>query len=124
MRYCPEGKQRYKLLISYDGTGCSGWQRQGHDETTIQETLEGLLSKLYDTRIVLTGSSRTDSGVHAEGQVAHFDAVPDKNRTERLFKALNRMGPRHIVVKGVWEAPPEFHAIQVSRNPFDSQKNL
>ncbi|HEX4924258.1 MAG TPA: tRNA pseudouridine(38-40) synthase TruA [Bdellovibrionales bacterium] len=111
MRICPEGKQRYKLLISYDGTDTVGWQRQGHDRTAIQETLEELLGRLYATKITLVGSSRTDAGVHADGQVAHFDAIPDPARTARLFKALNRLCPRHIAVKAIWEVPPEFHAI-------------
>jgi tRNA pseudouridine38-40 synthase len=111
MRICPEGNQRYKLLISYDGTGCAGWQRQAHDATTIQATLEGLLSQIYDSPIRIVGSSRTDSGVHAEGQVAHFDAVRDPARAGRLVKALNLMSPGHIAIKAAWETPPDFHAI-------------
>jgi tRNA pseudouridine38-40 synthase len=111
MRICPEGKQRYKLLISYDGTGCVGWQRQGHDRTSIQETLENLLSEYYAAKVTLVASGRTDAGVHAQGQVAHFDAVPDPKRTERLVHALNRMCPEHIAIKGGWEVPPHFHAI-------------
>ncbi|MEQ1875220.1 MAG: tRNA pseudouridine synthase A, partial [Bdellovibrionia bacterium] len=111
MRVCPEGKQRYKLIVSYDGTGTVGWQRQGHDPTSIQQVLENLLAEYYAAPITVVGSGRTDAGVHAEGQVAHFDAIPDPKRTIRLVHALNRMSPRHIVIKRAFEVPPDFHSI-------------
>lgn len=111
MRICPDGKQRYKLVLSYDGTDTVGWQRQGHNPTSIQQCMENSLSEFYNDKITVVGSGRTDAGVHAEGQVAHFDAIPDPARTKRLVHALNRMSPRHIVIKQGWEVPKDFHSI-------------
>ena len=64
---------RYRLLMEYDGAAFFGWQRQAH-QISVQEKLEVALQVLYKRPIEVVGSGRTDTGVHARGQVAHFDA--------------------------------------------------
>lgn len=64
--------QNYKMTISYDGTRYSGWQRQGNTASTIQYRLEQAMSRLLECPTEITGSGRTDAGVHAMGQVANF----------------------------------------------------
>ncbi|HRR90265.1 MAG TPA: tRNA pseudouridine(38-40) synthase TruA, partial [Eubacteriales bacterium] len=64
---------RYKMILQYNGTCYSGWQRQKNG-VSVQEELEAALSKLYGEEIKAVASGRTDAGVHAEGQVVHFDA--------------------------------------------------
>ncbi len=100
---------KVRLLISYDGTDFAGWQRQKNVES-IQETLENLLSRLFDQRIQIIGAGRTDAGVHAYGQVAHFVCAKDP-RTFPLVRALQRMAPRCLVVKKAWLVPENFHAL-------------
>ena len=65
---------RYRAIISYDGTDYVGWQRQLNG-ISVQEKMEVALSKIFGTPTTCTASGRTDSGVHAEGQVVHFDAI-------------------------------------------------
>ena len=69
----------YKMTVQYDGTRYSGWQRQGNTSFTIQGKLEQTLSRLLEEPISVSGSGRTDGGVHALGQVANFrtSAFPD-----------------------------------------------
>jgi tRNA pseudouridine38-40 synthase len=106
-----------KLTIEYDGTNYAGWQRQtshpspviSHRFKTIQETLEDALRKIFQKKISLIGSGRTDAGVHAVAQTANFKT--DKPMLlERLKAALNGLLPKDIAVKKVEEVPPGFHA--------------
>ena len=99
---------KIRLLISYKGTYFLGWQKQ-KEGPTIQGELEKALSKLYQMPIPVVGSGRTDAGVHALGQVAHFEtltALPTKS----IVKALNHLSPNDISIKAAWKAPKEFHA--------------
>ncbi len=98
-----------KLLISYDGTAFQGWQKQP-GVTTVQGTIESALSQIYNEPIRIVGSGRTDAGTHAVGQVAHFAPPKVLNAEPRLVRALNSLLPETAVIKGAWEAPPEFHA--------------
>jgi tRNA pseudouridine38-40 synthase len=100
---------RYRIHISYDGTDFLGWQRQSKSPQTIQEILESVISKIFNEPISIMGSGRTDSGVHAIEQVAHFNSTK-KNPCKDLCRALNGMLPRTIVVLSAYEAPEEFHA--------------
>lgn len=67
---------RFAMIIEYDGTDYSGWQRQKNG-ISVQQRIEEALEKLLMKKITIVGSGRTDKGVHAEGQVAHFDAETD-----------------------------------------------
>lgn len=79
---------KVKLKLSYDGTAYCGWQIQPNG-TTVQEVLETALEKVTGKNIKVTGSGRTDAGVHAKGQVAHFETPDDNIPAEKFFKALN-----------------------------------
>lgn len=97
-----------KLTLAYDGSEFYGWAIQP-DRPTVQGALVETLSKITGEKVRLYGSGRTDAGVHALGQVAHF-----KTRTqippENLQRALNSLLPASIRVYAVEEAPLDFHA--------------
>lgn len=99
---------KYKLTIAYDGTAYSGWQVQPHD-LSIQQVLQNAMGTILRQPIVLIGSGRTDAGVHAEGQTAHF-----KQDTEidlyRFHNSLNGLIPQDIRVKTIEPASLDFHA--------------
>lgn len=99
---------RYKLTMSYDGAYFHGFQRQKED-LSVQEKLEEALSLIFKTNIIIHGSGRTDAGVHAVGQVAHFDAeteIPPMN----LKKVLNKRIYPHIYIRNVEIVDKDFHA--------------
>jgi tRNA pseudouridine38-40 synthase len=99
---------RYALVVSYDGTEFAGWQIQPN-AVTIQQLLETGLSRLFDAPIRIHGAGRTDAGVHARGQVCHFDATA-KRDPERIVHAMNGMLPGSIRIRNAWETPLRFHA--------------
>lgn len=102
---------KVKLLISYDGNDFAGWQKQRESKKpTVQGTLESLLTRIFNEPVKVVGSSRTDAGVHALHQVAHFIA-PKPLANYKLMRALNSMSPDSLVIKGIWEAPEDFHAL-------------
>jgi tRNA pseudouridine38-40 synthase len=110
-RFCAPDHFRTRLHVSYDGTDFSGWQRQNSAVlTTVQGTLEAALTKIYDKPIRVLGASRTDAGVHANLQVAHFDAPKDPSAFDLRY-ALQCLTPESLVVKDVLRAPNDFHAI-------------
>lgn len=96
------------LKISYDGTNYAGWQRQPN-EPTVQEEIERSLSAVAKTPITLHGSGRTDAGVHALGQVAHF-STDLRMDAEKFALAANAGLPYDIRVLESWEADLDFHA--------------
>jgi tRNA pseudouridine38-40 synthase len=97
-----------RLVVEYDGTGLSGWQRQA-GQPTVQGHLEEGLAQLLQEPVTLYGASRTDAGVHARAQIANF-------RTEKpipvhgIRRGLNGLLPPQIAVHDVSEASDEFHA--------------
>jgi tRNA pseudouridine38-40 synthase len=98
----------FKLTIEYDGTAYCGWQRQAGDPT-IQETIEAALAAMVNHPVTLIGAGRTDAGVHALGQVAHFKA--DTRLTAEVFlKGLNSLLPDDIVIRDSQSVPDSFHA--------------
>ena len=106
--------RKIKLLISYDGSDFQGWQRQP-GASTVQGTLEHVLTQIYNEPVRIKGSGRTDTGVHAVGQVAHFEAPKILQKEERLVRALNSLLPETIVVKKAWLAPDDFHSLFSAR---------
>ncbi|MBL7190645.1 tRNA pseudouridine(38-40) synthase TruA [bacterium] len=99
---------RYKIIIEYDGTDFAGWQRQPADRT-VQEELENALSEFGEGHINVIGAGRTDSGVHALGQTAHFD-LNYEIAIESLLKALNAKTEDDLLIKHIEIAKPDFHA--------------
>ncbi|MGP0629560.1 tRNA pseudouridine(38-40) synthase TruA [Nitrospina sp. 32_T5] len=100
--------RRIKLLLEYEGSQYHGWQFQPNG-ITIQEVLEKRLETITGRKTPVVGSGRTDSGVHAEGQVAHFNTI-SKMTPRQFLKALNSLLPHDIVVKAVEEVDSGFHA--------------
>ncbi len=99
---------RYKFLIEYDGTDFVGWQLQSRGRS-VQGEIETALQRLCGIPVRVHGSGRTDTGVHAEGQVAHADIVTGLS-TATLKKALNALLPHDVSVHEVEEAAADFHA--------------
>ncbi len=99
---------RFRLLIEYDGSAYAGWQIQKHDPT-IQGEIERALAIILKEKIHVTGAGRTDAGVHARGQVAHFDTQMDME-TWRLKRSLNGILNRDIRIKDLNRAEKDFHA--------------
>src|SRR5579872_2941657 len=99
---------RYKLIISYDGSSFCGWQVQGNS-TSIQSLIQKALQTALRHPLDLTGSGRTDAGVHARGQTAHFDS-PVSFDPGRLRISLNALLPAEIRILEIEEAAPDFHA--------------
>ncbi|MBP7222272.1 MAG: tRNA pseudouridine(38-40) synthase TruA [Sedimentibacter sp.] len=97
-----------KLLIAYDGTAYHGWQRQ-LNKPSIQETIENALSAVMKEKIDLTGSGRTDSGVHALGQAANFK-VDTRIPEDKIKIALNSNLPRDIRILESIDVHPDFNA--------------
>ncbi len=103
-----EGLKRFMLIVEYDGTDYCGWQRQINGPS-VQQTLEEALSRLTGEEIAVTGSSRTDAGVHAMGLCAHFDSAT-RIPPEKIAFALNTMLPEDIRIRESALAPQGFHA--------------
>ncbi len=101
--------RNFKLTIEYDGSAFCGWQVQGQGERTVQGELQRSLTKIFKQNTVVIGSGRTDSGVHALGQVVNFKA---KTRMTPLQvqKALNAILPQDISVLSVKTVGAAFHA--------------
>ena len=98
----------YRLLIAYDGTDFAGWQIQ-HGFVTIQGTIEQALLRITQEDARVIGAGRTDAGVHAKGQVAHFHLAPFWEPST-LLRALNGVLPHTIRILSVEIAPTGFHA--------------
>ena len=99
---------RYKIHIEFDGSRYSGWQKQPNSNT-VEEEIESAIAQILQQPVDIIGQGRTDSGVHAEGQVAHFD-VPNPLDHERMLYALLGVLPHDIAVWDMREVSPDFHA--------------
>lgn len=102
---------RYKITFAYDGTNFAGFQIQP-DKRTVEQTLKNAVNKIAKhptPSISVIGSGRTDAGVHALNQVAHFD-LPYHLSNESMRKALNSILPLDILVKSAELVGPDFHA--------------
>ncbi|MBF0503783.1 MAG: tRNA pseudouridine(38-40) synthase TruA [Candidatus Omnitrophica bacterium] len=101
--------RNFKITIEYDGSGFCGWQAQAQGERTVQGELEAVFSKVFKQPAHAIASGRTDSGVHAHGQVVSFKAETRMKPLE-IQKALNSLLPSDIVVLEVKEVKSDFHA--------------
>ncbi len=99
----------YRIDLNYIGTGFQGWQSQP-DGNTVQDAIEKALATVLREPVRIAGASRTDTGVHAEHQVATF-RCPQKVDTFRLFRSLQALVPQAIGILSVTEAPNDFHPI-------------
>ncbi len=124
---------RYFIECAYKGTNYCGWQIQ-INANTVQAELEKALSTLLKTKIEITGSSRTDAGVHAMQQVAHFEVENEISDTTNLVYRMNRVLPFDISVAKIFQVADDYHSrfeatsrkyeyrISRKKNPF--QKGL
>jgi tRNA pseudouridine38-40 synthase len=116
--------QRYKLTLAYRGTPYHGWQQQaltenykgpppteGHGIPTIQEIVARAVESVVRHSINLVGSSRTDAGVHAKGQLAHFDTDQTQIPIEGLRRAINSALPEDITVRALDAVGDDFNAV-------------
>lgn len=102
------GAPRVALIIEYDGSGFSGWQRQ-HHAPSVQQALEGSLAQIADGQVVLTCAGRTDAGVHATYQVVHFDP-PVQRELRAWVLGGNANLPQSVSVLAAREVEAGFHA--------------
>ena len=101
---------RYKIIIEYDGTPFVGWQKQENGRS-IQESIESAIKKIFEEEVVIFGAGRTDAGVHAIGQTAHFDIKKKSFDTYVIKNALNdHLRPLPISILYVEEVDENFHA--------------
>ncbi len=98
-----------KVILQYEGTRYQGWQKQERTANTIQGKLEALLTKMCGQKVEVDGSGRTDSGVHALGQVANFHLETDKTPRE-IMDYMNAYLPEDIAVIQAEEVPERFHS--------------
>ncbi len=101
--------RRIRLDLSYDGTGFCGWQIQAAGRT-VQGVLEEVLASFLKEKIRVTGSGRTDSGVHAESQTCHFDTENLSVPAEKFAPALNSFLPADIRIRKSAAVGNDFHA--------------
>lgn len=101
--------RNFRIILQYEGTKYQGWQKQESTDNTIQGKLENILSKMSGTSVEVHGAGRTDAGVHAKGQVAHFKVDTDMSE-KQIWQYLNRYLPEDIAVISLKEAGERFHA--------------
>ena len=101
---------RYQLLIEYVGTNFRGWQIQKKG-STIQGLIQEKLTKLLKQKIILNGSGRTDTGVHAIGQSAHFDCENEIKDLTKFLKSINFfLNDKGIAIKKIKKRSNNFHS--------------
>lgn len=100
---------KLKVILAYDGSEFSGWQSQAHGGA-VQDRVEAVLKKITGQRVVVHGSGRTDSGVHALGQCAHFEVPEDLMAPAEWLRALNANLPVAVRILSARRAGEDFHA--------------
>lgn len=106
----PEGRRRVGLEVSYDGRAFNGWQAQ-NNATGVQDTIRKAVVQLIGDRgVEVVGSGRTDSGVHAYGQVAHVEFDSCDIPVKAFNHGLNAILPATVRIRRSWNAEPSFHA--------------
>ena len=101
--------QRYKIKIEYEGTPFVGWQFQKNGQS-IQEVLQKAIFKFSNENVTVIGAGRTDSGVHALGQTAHFDLKKKISKKKNFTSNYQNIGNKPIAVLKVNKATNKFHA--------------
>ncbi len=99
---------KYRINIAYDGSEYCGWQVQPNAKS-IQSEIENVLKTILQEPIKICGSGRTDQGVHANGQVAHFESQKELDLSKICF-AMNCMLPQDIQIRALEKAEEHFHA--------------
>lgn len=99
----------FKIIVQYDGSRYQGWQRLGNTDNTIQGKIEAVLSKMCGHSVEIHGAGRTDAGVHAMAQVAHFKINTDKTANQ-IKEYLNTYLPQDIGIISCEVMPERFHA--------------
>jgi len=107
--------RKFKLILEYDGAAFCGWQTQAEGLRTTQNHLEEKLERIFKNKVHCHASGRTDSGVHALGQVAHFK-VDTAMKPVVIHRALNNFLDRDLSVLKVQEVPLDFHAQMSVKN--------
>ncbi len=106
----PPGIFRWALAVEYRGDKYHGWQRlRGRDEPTVQAEVERALSHVADESITVVCAGRTDAGVHATGQIIHFDTMAIRPQKAWVLGANSQL-PRNIRIKWALAVDPQFHA--------------
>jgi tRNA pseudouridine38-40 synthase len=100
---------RYFCRVSYDGTSFCGWQRQP-EGGSVQQCLESAAATVLRRSVAITGAGRTDAGVHARAQGAHFDVDGCITDIGRFTRSVNGVLPPEVAVYRVTEVPSSFHA--------------
>lgn len=103
------GERKICLKIAFDGTDFLGWQVQ-ETGRTVQGVIEQALEEMHGRAVRIIGAGRTDSGVHARAQHAHFTTEISSIPAERFVQALNGLLPSDVRIRASWEVPPDFHA--------------
>ena len=109
--------QRFKLTIAYDGTAYCGWQRQLDPVLTVQRVVEKAAGEIVSHPVTVKGSSRTDTGVHALGQVAHM-WVETHLEPERLRRAINSRLPEDVLITALEPAAEDFDVGRPARKRY------
>ena len=108
--------KKYAMQIAYDGTGFCGWQMQrgkgahAHLKPSVQGTIADAITQMSSVDVSVVGSGRTDAGVHASGQVAHFRLETDRYTPGNLLKGLNAILPTSVQIHCLGQVPDDFHA--------------
>jgi tRNA pseudouridine38-40 synthase len=105
----PPGSRVFRVVVAYDGTDFSGWQRQP-GMRTVQGVLEDAIRELLGEEVFVRGAGRTDAGVHADGQVASFAIASRRIPPHGFLRGLNAILPGDVALQEVHEAPAEFDA--------------
>lgn len=100
----------YKCTTAYEGTRYNGWQKQGNTNNTIQGKIEEILTKMLEEPIEITGSGRTDAGVHALGQVFHFHLSKEISSDKEFLASINGYLPKDIRILSIESCSDRFHA--------------
>ena len=108
-------RRNIALLVAYDGTNYNGFQRQNLPSVAIQNVLEDKLAKIFGERIEITGSGRTDAGVHAYGQVVNF-FTDGRIELESIPIAASCVLPADIVIRKAWEVDKNFSALHSAKS--------